>query len=95
MALGITLIRSAYLSATFSHVTKNIRVVRTVEPVTNFINVPVPESVKLLVGYLLDPGYWRELQVIAAQELKLALADHPTWKKELIKTWPQLKSWLG
>jgi hypothetical protein len=92
---GITLIRSVYLSAHFSHVTKNIRVVRTVEPATNFIYAHVPDSVKLLVSYLVSPGYWHQLQVIAAQELKLALADHPAWKKELIKKWPQLKRWLS
>ena len=92
---GITLIRSIYLSAQFSHVTKNIRVVRTVKPVSYFIKAHVPDSVKLLVSYLLSPAYWHQLQVIAAQELKLALADHPDWTKALIKQFPHLKAWLG
>jgi hypothetical protein len=76
-------------------VTKNIRVVRTVKPVSCFIKAHVPDSVKLLVRHLLSPGYWHQLKVIVLQELKLALADHPDWKKALIKQWPQLKTLLG
>jgi hypothetical protein len=92
---GITLIRSIYLSAQFSHVTKSVKVIRTVKPFNYYIKAHVPDSVKLLVSYLLSTDYWHQLKVIAAQELKLALANHPELKKSLIKQYPQLKAWLG